>query len=252
MVSDPVVAGHRVMFDVLVHSAVEPPCFLVETQFKCPTEPTDGILQYALQTKLDFYHHLATRPSLFYDFNLFMSYVMESREYWHQWYDIGERLLSEYNKAFGHLLIDLGGGKDHDLQAFYQKFAGKHEGVLVLQDLAPVLDSIAPLALHPSIRKVPQDFFTAQPEIFHRARVYLLHHILHNWNDSFCLRILAHLRAAMKPGYSNVKQETLHLSTMRHATHGRHARLLLQLHGLHLGDWIVSDALAGKLCPLCK
>jgi hypothetical protein len=72
MASDPVAAGHRVMFDVLVHSAVKAPRFLVETQFKCPTEPADGILHYGLQTKLAFYHHLATRPSLFYDFNLFM------------------------------------------------------------------------------------------------------------------------------------------------------------------------------------
>jgi hypothetical protein len=102
-----VAAGHRLMFNVLVSSTVKAPRFLVETQFKCPTEPTDGILQYGLQTKLDFYHYLANRPSLFRDFNLFMGHVMESREYWYQWYDIQERLLSGYNKAFGPLLVDV-------------------------------------------------------------------------------------------------------------------------------------------------
>jgi hypothetical protein len=204
MASAPIAAGHRVVFDLFLPSVAKTSSFLEETGFKCPTDPKNGIMQYALQTKREFYHYLSTRRSQFHDFNLFMAYAMGTRESWHQWYNIQERLLSGYDKSFGPLLVDIGGGKGQDLQAFHEIFNDKYEGNLVLQDLAPVLDSIEFLSLHVSIQKVSQDFFTAQPDSCHGARVYLLHHILHNWSDDFCLLILGHLRTAMKPGYSKL------------------------------------------------
>ena len=73
MASAPVAAGYRVMFNVLLKLAVKAPRFLAETNFKCSTEPTDGILQYALQTKLDFYYFLAAKLPLLNDFNLFIT-----------------------------------------------------------------------------------------------------------------------------------------------------------------------------------
>lgn len=34
--------------------------------------------------------------------------------------------------------------------------------------------------------------------------MYFYHHILHDWSDEHCLRILAPVREAMKPGYSKL------------------------------------------------
>ena len=41
------------------------------------------------------------------------------------------------------------------------------------------------------------DFFTAQPR--HSADVFILRAILHNWSDTYALKILKHLRMAAKP-----------------------------------------------------
>ncbi|KAG9248288.1 hypothetical protein BJ878DRAFT_62515 [Calycina marina] len=42
--------------------------------------------------------------------------------------------------------------------------------------------------------------FTPQP--IHGSGVYFYHHILHDWADEYCLRILASLKPFMTPGYS--------------------------------------------------
>jgi hypothetical protein len=58
------------------------------------------------------------------------------------------------------LLVDIGGGRGHDLEAF--KHANPNaEGKLVLQDLPQVIDDIK--ELHEDIIKVIHDFFTSQP-----------------------------------------------------------------------------------------
>lgn len=106
-------------------------------------------------------------PSLFQDFNLFMGHTMGARGYWHEWYDVKERLLSGYDQAPGSaLLVDVGGGKGHDLTAFSTKFcntSGAYEGKLVLQEIPQVLEAIAETDLGPNIRKMVHDFFSVQP-----------------------------------------------------------------------------------------
>lgn len=36
------------------------------------------------------------------------------------------------------------------------------------------------------------------------ARAYFMHSVLHDWPDETCLKILANITAAMKPGYSKL------------------------------------------------
>ena len=36
------------------------------------------------------------------------------------------------------------------------------------------------------------------------ARAYYMHSVLHDWSDDTCLKILAQVKAAMKPGYSKL------------------------------------------------
>ena len=74
----------------------------------------------------------------------------------------GEVLLSGYKGGNDQstLLVDIGGGRGHDLEAFKRANANA-EGKLVLQDLPPVIDDIK--ELHEDIIKVKHDFFTSQP-----------------------------------------------------------------------------------------
>ncbi|KAF2115408.1 S-adenosyl-L-methionine-dependent methyltransferase [Lophiotrema nucula] len=181
LASPPIAAGHR--YDALVTSAIKAPKFLRETKYREPTEPTDTFLQYANQTKLPFFEYLQSIPPLLNNFNLFMGHTMGAREYWHEWYDIERRLLDNFDSSHSSaLLVDVGGGKGHDLNAFdaaFGKSPRSYEGQLM-----------------------GHDFFLEQPA--KGARGYFLHHVLHDWSDKYCLLILQNLRTAMVPGYSKL------------------------------------------------
>jgi hypothetical protein len=67
-------------YDALVSSAIKTPKYLRESKYKAPSEPTDGFVQYANQTRLNIFEYLQAMPSLFQDFNLFMGNTMGARE----------------------------------------------------------------------------------------------------------------------------------------------------------------------------
>ncbi|RYO90039.1 hypothetical protein DL762_002884 [Monosporascus cannonballus] len=128
---------------------------------------------------------------------LFMGNTMGARTYWVDWFPVQERLLDGAT-ADSALLVDVGGGRGHDLLAFHEKYP--RQGRLVLQDLAPVIESTGDL--DPAIERVSYDFFTEQP--LKGPRAYFYHHILHDWSDGKCMEILARVKTAMKPGYSRL------------------------------------------------
>jgi hypothetical protein len=67
-------------YDALVSSAIKTPKYLRESKYKAPSEPTDGFVQYANQTRLNIFEYLQAMPSLFQDFNLFIGSTMGARE----------------------------------------------------------------------------------------------------------------------------------------------------------------------------
>jgi len=73
---------------------------------------------------------------------------------------------------------------------------------LIIQDSANLKDSAdakIPAALKPRVFFLPHSFFDPQPALSHAADVFLLRHILHDWEDTDCILILRHIVAAMKP-----------------------------------------------------
>ncbi|KAH7303845.1 sterigmatocystin 8-O-methyltransferase [Stachybotrys elegans] len=197
MAKEEIAAGHRMIGEMVVGAAQKAPKFLQEYGSRCPSSPHDGLMQYAFQTKLTAFELFATMPSILKDFNLFMGNTMGAREYWVDWYPVQAQLLDGHDGGTA-LLIDVGGGKGHDLIAFHQLYKGR--GRLVLQDLAPVIDGLH--GLDPAIEAVKYDFFTPQPII--GARAYFYHHILHDWSDENCVNILKQVKLAMAPGYSKL------------------------------------------------
>ena len=106
------------------------------------------------------FEYLSTLPEVQTSFNTFMGNTMGSRNYWVDWYPVGENLLNGA-KSDTALVVDIGGGKGHDLIAFQEKFPQKQSGSLILQDLRHVLDAAEDL--NPAIDKMEYDFFTEQP-----------------------------------------------------------------------------------------
>ncbi|KAA8571902.1 hypothetical protein EYC84_001853 [Monilinia fructicola] len=193
-----IAAGHRMLFNTSMAAAIKAPQYFREAGYKCPTSPHDGLMQYAHHTKLQSFDYFCTMPNnVIGDFNTFMGSTMGARKYWLDWFPVTERVLGGA-KADAPLIVDVGGGKGHDIEAFNKKFPGR--GKLVLQDQQHVLDEIE--ELDPTIERVGYNFFTPQP--IKNARVYFYHHILHDWSDYKCLEILQNLKEAMKPGYSKL------------------------------------------------
>ena len=126
------------------------------------------------------------------------------------------------NDADAALLIDIGGGECHDLEAFHTRFPDL-PGKLVLQDLPPTIESIEDL--DPAIVRQGHDFLTPQPvkgkpsfspTFLHlpfqltsnptslAARAYYFRAVLLNWSDEAVTTILKHVAAAMEKGYSKL------------------------------------------------
>lgn len=139
-------------------AAGKAPKWLKESGHRCPSDPHDGFIQYALQTKLSVFQLFGEMPSLAKDFNVFMGNTMGARSYWVDWFPVQQQLIDDASQDSA-LLVDVGGGRGHDLAAFHSRYPNK--GLLVLQDLAAVTDKIE--GLDSSIKQMTYDFFTEQP-----------------------------------------------------------------------------------------
>lgn len=116
------------------------------------------------------------------------------------WTDLypSQDILEGYNG--GPLIVDVGGNLGEDLELFRQKHPG-HGSQLVLQDLP---DKVAHATCSVEVQRVAHNFFTPQPDSSRGARVYYLHSIIHDWDDSDARKILRHIKDAMLPGYSKL------------------------------------------------
>ena len=131
---------------------------------------------------------------------------------------VESHLLGPDLTTYSALLVDVGGGRGHDILCFRNKFPGR--GRLVLEDLPAVIDDIK--ELDAGIERVKYDFFTPQivkgmlmcsaPSItpwrssnnMAGARIHFFGMIFHDWSDEFCLKILAQTVPAMTRGYSKI------------------------------------------------
>jgi hypothetical protein len=173
--------------------------------------PSNGPLQAAHMTDLPFFDWIAATPPQLADFSAFMSAYRAGKANWYDkgFYPVSERLIDGFDTSKNEvLLVDVGGGRGHDVQLFAAQHAS-HPGKLVLQDREPVIASIEKQEELPFACQA-HDFFTPQP--IKGARAYSLHSILHDWDDEEGVRILENLKPALVPGYSRVLLNEIVLS----------------------------------------
>jgi len=174
-----------------------------KNNWKTPNNVADGPYQLAFNTKLNFFEYLQANPPYGAQFNYHMGGYHQGRPSWMDegFFPVKEKLVEGFDKdAEGAaLLVDVGGSVGHDLEEFRRKHPDA-PGRLVLQDLPLVISQIE--KLDDGIEPMSYDFYTEQP--VKGARAYFMHSILHDWPDDTCLKILANITAAMKPGYSKL------------------------------------------------
>ena len=179
------------------------PDYFEENPYKCPSDAFDGPFQYAVGTKLHAFDWLATKPKLQHASNVTMTLAHRSGD--PEWFDIYpvERLLVQDASPYA-FMVDLGGGLGHLLVDFKERHPDV-PGKLIVQDIAPVIDSIENLP--PGIEVMAHDFFKPQP--VRLAKIYFMAHIIHDWPDKQAKTILEHVRDAMDRGSVLLLSETV-------------------------------------------
>ncbi|KAF4956712.1 hypothetical protein FSARC_11480 [Fusarium sarcochroum] len=171
-----------------------------------PPGLTNGPYQYAHNTTLPFFDWLVANPPYVNWFGSFMSVYRAGNPDWWTFYPVNERLVEGFDKSISDVfLVDVGGGRGHDLSAFAS--GQESPGRLILQDLPEVISSVQESA---AFETQPHNFYTPQP--VQGARVYFLHSILHDWGAQDGVKILKGLIPAMKPGYSKILLNEIVLS----------------------------------------
>lgn len=127
-----------------------------------PTDATNGPFQAGHKMDLDMFDFaLANKEKFWDDMNTFFEGDRGSRPHWAEWFPVQDKLLgSNVLKPDAPVIVDVGGGRGHDIAGFRKHFSDL-PGRLVLQDQQPVLDSI--VALDSAIEKHSLDFFNKAP-----------------------------------------------------------------------------------------
>ena len=206
-------------FDVYGPAFFALPEYLSKSQYKSPDEPVNGAFQLGHGTKSHYFEWIYQRPELLSQFQNYMGGYRAGRPSWMDpnFYPIEENLVKGAIEEHGAVfLVDMGGGKGHDLQELNRKHATL-PGILVLQDLKGVIEEAEASGLEEKIIPMEHDFFTEQPIIgafaitteIHQltslgARAYYMHSVLHNWPDSKAWDILTSLKPGLTRGYSKL------------------------------------------------
>lgn len=137
------------------------PKYFADYDYKSPVDVRDGPFQYAHGIKETTFDYWAKDPTVTKTFNTFMTGVRGSRPHWVHWFPIREELINgSSGKDEDVLLVDVGGGKGHDLNKFITTFPDA-KGRYVLEDLPVVIDDT--YDRNPRIEAVKHDFFQEQP-----------------------------------------------------------------------------------------
>ncbi|KAJ5927868.1 O-methyltransferase [Penicillium verhagenii] len=178
-------------FHMILRATAHSHEFLEARGYQNPDNAYDTPFQRAYDTKLHHFEWLAQHPDEQHAFNMVMETGNRAVE-GEQWYDIypwEERLASDTDRV---LLVDIGGGKGHDLMRFKEK--KNPTGRLVVQDLPEVIRDIqAPLAQ--GIETQSYSMFDPQP--IRGAKAYYMRTVLHDWPDRQALQALQRIREAM-------------------------------------------------------
>jgi hypothetical protein len=152
----------RNSFDQTSFVANAAPGFFRESGHGNVENATHTPFKHAYQTQLEYFPWLETQPAALDDFANWMSNKDKVSRGWVDWFPVEDHLKLDTTKnETDHeaLIVDVGGGKGHDLKRFRDRFKDT-SGRLILQDLPAMVPQKSP---NQGFEIVPHDFFTPQP-----------------------------------------------------------------------------------------
>lgn len=138
------------------------PEFFKDNGFQNPVDPRNGPYQKGLGIDVPIFPWLALpeNKERWDAANTFFEGDRGSRPSWVTWFPVKDELLSGKIDDLAPLLVDVAGGRGHDLMEFLDQFPSV-TGKYVLQDQQQVLDSA--ISLPPAVEKRAFDFFNEAP-----------------------------------------------------------------------------------------
>lgn len=165
------------------------PEYFKKSNYQNPGDPNDGPFQYAYNTTDDCWDWLAKNPDALGRFNTFMEGGRDDTSHWTDWFPAQEQIIDGWS-GDRVLLVDVGGGRGHDIRGFKQRFpiaAGK----LVHEDLPSVIDDIQ--ELDNDIQTIKHSFFDPQPiKGLRRSCILSSCQLSNNYYRRSCILFQAH------------------------------------------------------------
>ncbi|KAA8893850.1 O-methyltransferase-domain-containing protein [Sphaerosporella brunnea] len=175
---------------------------LKESGYRNLVEPTDAPFCKAFNTNSGFFDYVyKEKPEMGEKFGkamagtLKLSYEVKS---------IAEIFPFDILQKHGGTIVDVGGGMGQAMLSVAVRYPASHLS-FTIQDLKGVIEAgkrACPDKFLSRFRWMPHDFFEKQPIL--RASAYFLRHILHDWSDEYCIRILRPIVEAMLPESSRL------------------------------------------------
>lgn len=152
------------------------PEYLQSTGYRNPEDPLYAPLQYTNNIKEDGFTWMCKDPAALSRFNSFMEGQRANRAFWGDWFPVRDVILNTPGLSPDRpLLVDIGGGRGHDLLDFKARFPDA-QGKLVLEDLPSVINEVreANDLAGAGIETVNYDFFAdVQPVSGWFLQIYL-------------------------------------------------------------------------------
>jgi demethylsterigmatocystin 6-O-methyltransferase len=167
------------------------PEWLMEHNYQDIASNDDLAFHHAKKTPLAPFEWLKEQPGQMKSLSHAMA--MHRDGFWGDSYPILDAISTFASTPDSTLLVDVGGGFGQQAVAFKNKMPGPH-GKIVVQDIPETLENAPKIE---GIEFSAHDFFTVQPIV--GAKFYYLRHIIHDWTDEDCIRILKAIVPAMKP-----------------------------------------------------
>jgi hypothetical protein len=138
------------------------PDWFKETGYQNPSDSLHGIFQAAYHTEHPMFKWLTLpeNKKMWDDANTFFEGARGSRPSWLTWFPAKDKLFPQGYDQDKPLLVDIAGGRGHDLLEFVAKYSDETSS-FVLHDQQFVLDSALPLP--PNVTKQSFDLFQDPP-----------------------------------------------------------------------------------------
>lgn len=149
-----------IMFDVCMPLYSKAPENFRERGFQTPLESNQGLFQYVENTEESMWSLMSKKHEETDESYIHMASRRANLPAWVDWFPVQERIIDGFdNEKEGILLVDVAGGRGHDLEYFHEKFPST-PGRLIFEDLPHVLDGLTPSS---GIECQAIDLFELQP-----------------------------------------------------------------------------------------